>query len=321
MPSSLCPFISLAALAACAGLALAEETVLYETDFSEFEVGDDTLVGNDGWQSSHPDQAVHGTIDDVFEEGNRSGTIGFNIPEGDANVVTLWRPLNVDPIANESLIHFSADVAIIDSDNDAFDSFYFSVFNQEDELLASVVFDNTEDAFGLWRYDSEEFHDLSTSFEHSTIYQLGLTIDFANNQWSADLDDISLFDSAPFTGDATRNLGDVAVEWEITDLEDPGTNWMYFDNWKVTEETVSPDPEPDDETLFAPRIRKMANGNLRLSWDADPGESFIIEHSEDLRTWNSPGNAEITATEEGVARFVDATAAGVEARYYRVRNS
>ena len=334
------PLLTLAALLPGLGIgsALAAETILYWTDFSNFDLGDGVLVGNDGWQSSHPDQAVHGTIDDVFQDGNRSGTIGYGIPEGDAEIVTLWRPINVDPLADQSLIHFSSDLAIIDSDNGHFDSFYISVFNQQDALLASVVFDNTEDAFGIWRYDGDEFYDTLTAFDHARVYHLAFTIDYASNRWSADLDDISLFESAAFTVSptATRNLGDVAAEWEITDLDNPGTNWMYFDNWSLTQEnltpepeappnveppiTPSPDPIPLPEHPITPNISILPNGHLRLSWPAEPGTTFLVEHSQDLIAWHSDHpNAQVTATPQHHARFTDRSPHAPKTRFYRIR--
>ncbi len=319
MPSK--PSLIIPLLLALGFVSQASETVHYATDFSEFESGDDTLVGNDGWRSSHPNQGLHGTIDDVFEDGNRSGTIGYNIPQGDSNVVTLWRPINVDPAANGSLITFSVDVAVIDSDNNAYDSFYVSIFNQEDQILASVVFDNTEEAFGLWRYDGDAFHDLSISFDHVRVYPLTLTIDFANNQWSADLgDNLVLFEDAPFTvSSAVKNFGDAAVEWEVADLEDPGTNWLYFDNWIVTEKGVTtPNPEPDGLTV--PTIRRMPNGRVRLTWEATPGETFVVERSPDLVNWSADGpNSEVVAEDDGSARYVDGMANTVDVRFYRVR--
>lgn len=304
--------------------ALAAETVLYATDFSEFELGDDTLIGNDGWQSSHPNQSLHGTIDDVFEDGNRSGTIGFNIPEGDANVITLWRPINVDPIANNSLINFSANVAVIDSDNDAYDSFYISVFNQQDEVLGSVIFDNTEEAFGLWRFDGEEFHDLLLPFEHFQVYNLELSIDFSANQWSASLDgeDVALFENETLSDtNAVLNLGDIAVEWEVSDLNNSGTNWFYFDDWTVTEVReggpVGPGEAPSELT-----VRQRPNGSMAVRFVGEPEASYVVEQGADLINWEVAGpDSTVVAGADGTAVYVDGTASSVPVRYYRVRPS
>lgn len=304
-------------------MASAVESVLYETDFSEFEAGDDTLVGNDGWRSSQSDLGLHGTVDDVFEDGNRSGTIGYNIPESGTEVVILWRPVNIDPLANDSLIRFSADMAVIDSDVGGFDSFYFSIFNQENDLLGSVVFDNSEDAFGIWRYDSDTFHDLSLGFDHATRYRLSLTIDYTENVWSAGLDDISLFREAPFTvSPETRNLGDVAVEWEISEPDNPGSNWLYFDNWSLVEERRETARPGGREPGLVPRIGRTRNGGIRLSWAAASGSVFVVESTEDLVNWTSVDPPEgVVAGAEERAVFVDRSARGEAQRFYRVRKS
>ncbi|MFT5190322.1 MAG: hypothetical protein ACI957_003357, partial [Verrucomicrobiales bacterium] len=316
----LLPFVVLLWLSSS---AFAAESILYSTDFSEFELGNDTIVGNNGWMSTHPGQGVHGALDNVYEDGNRSASIGFEIPTGDADVVTMWRPIDIDPVANDSLIHFSTDLAIIDSEVDFFDSFYFSVFNQEEDVLASIVFDNTIESFGIWQYDGLDFIDLSINFEHDTVYQLAFTIDFANNAWSAYLDDLALFEESVFTvSEEVRNLGDIAAEWEITDLDNVGDNWMHFDNWSVSEETFEDGggvtPDPGQGISFTPEIAIGANGQPRLTWPANDGDRFVVEHSDDLVTWNSDlPNAQVTATADNGGVFRDSS--GVAARYYRVR--
>jgi hypothetical protein len=236
--------------------------------------------------------------------------------------VTLWRSVNRDPLASDRLIHFSTEMAIIDSDNEAYDSFYFSIFNQEDDLLASVVFDNSADAFGVWRYDSNAFHDLSQGYDHATRYQLSLTIDYTANQWSGWLDDLSLFENVPFTeSEEVRNLGDVAVEWELSDVDNPGTNWVYFDDWTLRESDRVQAP-PQEDALWLPEIVRLPNGRIRLAWEAAAGETFVVERSADLMEWEVAGrNAEVRSDDAGWARFVDRSSGGASALYYRIRRS
>lgn len=316
-PSTLNCVAALSLLGMAAPL-LAVETILYETDFSDFATGDDRLVGTDGWLGTNEGQAVHGTIAGTFEDGNIAGTLGFDIPlfEGTDNVVSIWRPINVDPVANDTLIRFSSDMAIIDSDNDLYDSFYFSVFNQDADLLAAVVFDNTIDSEGIWRYDGTEggFTDTGAPFTIDQVYDFSFTIDYANNLWSATLDDLSLFEDAPFTeSTATKDLGDVSAEWEVTDPDNAGTNWLYFDNWKVS--------EIDRETTetITPTIVRGPNKKARLNWTAAAGETFQVEYSDDLQTWKQDlADSAITVEGENGARYVDESATTVNVRYYRV---
>ena len=326
MSSTLKPSLMAGVALLCLGSALthsqAAETILYSTDFSNFEVGDDKLAGNDGWMATNEDQAVHGTIADVFGNGNVGGTLGFEIPlfAENQSVVTAWRPINIDPIADDTLIRFSTNMAIIDSDNELYDSFYFSVYNQNADVLGGVVFDNTEESGGIWRFDGTDngFDDLGLGFDFANLYDFSFTVDFANNEWSARLDDITLFEKQPFTAveDADRNLGDIAVEWEVTDPENPGTNWVYFDDWTVTEVTRETTTTID----FTPTIVRGPSGKVRLNWPAESGDRFIVEHSSNLVDWSSTlAGADFTVSGNTGARFVDDNAGTDQPRYYRVR--
>lgn len=295
---------------------LAVETILYETDFSNFAVGDDQLAGSDGWLGTNTGQAVHGTIEGTFEDGNVAGTLGFEIPtfEADDNVVSVWRPISVNPVTNDTLIRFSADIAIIDSDNALYDSFYFSVFNQNVDLLAAVVFDNTIESEGIWSYDGADFTDTRAPFNVGQVYDFSFTIDYANNLWSASLDDLSLFEDITFTeSNADKDLGDISAEWEVTDPDNAGTNWLYFDNWKVSEISR------DSDVTFTPEITLGPDNNIQLSWTAADGETFQVEYSNDLQTWMQDlADSAITVEGENGARFVDESATAQEVRFYRV---
>ncbi len=297
----------------------AAETLLYQTDFSNFPGGDGELVGRDGWESTHAGELVHGTVDDILGEGNRSGTIGFNAPESDdGNLITLYRPLGYDPLGESTpLVQFRTDLALIDSDNGYFDSFHISVYNRDERLLGSVIFDNTEEALGIWRHDGDIFEDTQAGFDHAQLYQLGIDIDYANNTWSARLDeDITLFTDAPFnaTGE-TLDLGDFSVAWEITDIENPGNNWLVFDNWEVSAlSTDAPPPNQPEEVPFL-KIDRNRRGNFTIEWDAKPNVSYQVQHSADLVTWRpvppsnrpeeAPGRANVRA--EGAARYFRVT--------------
>lgn len=308
------------ALIGCTAASSAAETILYSTDFSDFEIGDDLLVGTDEWMGTNQDEGIHGTIEGTFTDGNIAGTLGFGIPKftDDNFIASIWRPINVDPVAKDSLVQFSTDMAIIDSDNELYDSFYISVVNQNADMLASVVFDNTIESFGIWRYDGvrDGFHDTSVSYEHATVYNLSFTVDFANNLWSASLDNISLFDDALLTEtNFEKNLGDVSAEWEVNDPDNAGTNWLYFDNWTVSEITENSSPA----ITFTPSITRGPNKRVRLNWPANAGETFQVEYSDNLQTWKEDlAGSSVTVGGNGGARFVDASATTIPVRYYRV---
>ncbi|MGK0188983.1 MAG: hypothetical protein ACI9R3_004799 [Verrucomicrobiales bacterium] len=296
---------------------------LYITDFSNFPAGDGNLVGNDGWLSTHPDEEVHGTVDDFFGEGNRRATLGFFDPVTTDQIITVYRPINYDPIASDTpVIQFSASVAIVDSSDEStsFDSFYISVFNTTGNLLGSVVFDNTEADFGVWRADGLDFIDTGVSFEHEILYQLKIRIDFAANTWTATLDDAALFTDAPFSNsDAVRNLGDFSAEWEITDVQSPGDNWLLFDDWNVS--ALKNTTTPDSKNFHIARIVRRPNGNMMLRWPAENGTQYHVEYSDDLIQWkNDLPNSTVTAAQgESEATWADRRP-NTGIRYYRVRS-
>ena len=312
--------LSCLALIGCTAASFAAETLLYSTDFSDFDIGDDLLVGSDRWMGTNQGEGIHGTIEGAFTDGNVAGTLGFGIPEftEDNYIASVWRPINVEPVASDSLIRFSTNMAVVDSDNELYDSFYFSVVNQNADVLGSVIFDNTSESFGIWHYDGVEegFYDTSASYDYSMIYDLSFTVDFANNLWSASLDNISLFDDAPLTAtDFEKNLGDVSAEWEVSDPDNAGTNWLYFDNWTVSE--ITEDLATD--ITFTPSITRGPKKKVRLNWPASEGETFQVEYTDNLQTWKQDleGSA-LTVTGNNGARFVDGSATAISTRYYRV---
>ena len=299
------------------------ETILYQTDFSDFPVGDGNLVGHDGWTSTHLEEDVYGIEEGFFGDDNRSGALGFFTPKTTDQFISVFKPLNYDPIENRTpVIEFSANIAIVDSEETEFyDSFHISVFNSEADLLAGIVFDNTEEHLGIWRSDGLEFYDTDVGFEHFTLYELRLRINFEANTWSAWFGDNELFADAPFTSvDKKFDLGDFSAEWELTDVDNPGDNWMLFDDWTVKAISARPGNSTGSRQL-SPRINLRPNGNISLHWRARPNTRYQVEHSDDLSNWKADlPDSLVTATEENVpVTFVDRSRPKGNVRYYRVR--
>ena len=294
---------------------------LYHTDFSNFPLGDGKLVGQDAWMSTHPNELVHGTVDDFFTQGDRSGTLGFFIPETEDKIISVYRPLNYDPIAsNTPIIEFSANIAIVDSfETDFYDSFYLTVFNSNTKLLAGIVFDNTLDNFGIWRADGDGFFDTGVSFEHGKLYNLQIRIDFAKNTWTATLNNTPLFTATPFSNSGAKlDLGDFSAEWEISDINNPGNNWILFDDWTVGAITTG---DTVKSQFVVSQIQRLPNGDISLLWNAEPATRYQIETSPDFSNWDtSLANSLVTTgANEREGSFVDHSATSTVLRYYRVR--
>ena len=315
--------VSALVLSLSVGPATGAEVILYETDFSSFSPGENQLVGNEGWESTHPDQGLHGIDNTILEDGNESGFLGFKAPS-EGKLITLFRPLDYDPIAEgKPHVNFSVNLAVVDStaENEHFDSFHFSIYNRNVELLAGITFNNDEADLPLLRYDGNELISTGSSFKHAILTPLDFSINFETNRWSAAFDGISLFENEVFSDtDRTLDLGDISAEWDLTDEENPGNNWIVFDDWKVSaSDTATEQPEapaPRGEIIL--RITRRPNGNVRLSFKTDPNVSYQIEYSNDLVDWKSDLPNSTVSTAEPEASFMDRTARG-QRRYYRIR--
>ncbi|HUF61114.1 MAG TPA: hypothetical protein VMN36_03490 [Verrucomicrobiales bacterium] len=308
--------LSAAAGLVSTGAAGAQETVLYGTDFSEFPVGLDMLAPNEGWLTTNPGEGVHGIAEGVMPGLGRSGFVGDGNPSTDW--VSVYRPLSYDPVASGTPeVHWSLRFLVEDSSNGRYDSFFFSLYNETEELLAAVVLDNTEEFFGLWRYDGEDYNDLFIAFQHGVVHELEITLDFAANRWSVTFDGEDLFtDEVLHAGVQDLDLGDFAAEWELFNELLPGDNLLYFDEWRVT----ATGPGEGGEVFAVRSIERLENGDVRLTWPAQGGEVFRVEHSPELLDWRDDLPDSLVTVGAGALEgvFVDPMPDAM-ARYYRVR--
>ena len=288
------------------------------TDFEAFAVGEDTLIGNDGWLGSEAGGATHGILDDTIENEGKSAYLGSNPAEND--VVSVWRPLDYDPIGTgNSIVTVNTLLGIHDSTNEQYDSFHISIFNREENRLAGFVLDNRIDTFGAWRSDgTDNFSDLDTGFEHDVVYDIEMRIDFDANRWSLDVDDIPLFADQVFTNtNHPLDLGDVSFEWELSDIDNPGDNWITFDNLRV-EATGSGGGV--EEALAVSEIRRTQR-RIRITWPSVAGAEYQIEHSDDMIDWQQSLADSRVIADGNSTTFVDRTAGNTRRRYYRVRKT
>ena len=66
---------------------------------------------------------------------------------------------------------------------------------------------------------------------------------------------------------------------------------------------------------YAPvTVKKQSNGNFILDAYGSPGESFDIQASTNLQTWQDLGD--VIADTNGVVQFVDTNASSFPARFY-----
>lgn len=136
-------------------------------------------------------------------------------------------------------------------------------------------------------------------------------MDFANNRWSAWLDDANLVNNQPMTtSGATLNLGDIGAVWYITNTNAPGDNFLLFDDYQITADVAAP-AEAQVEFLG----RTIENWALVRVYGPD-GSRWSVDASSDLINWTALKTNVISGSSFDQ---VDTTAPGFANRFYRAR--
>ena len=312
------PGLLLFAILLPAGAATPEyeirETVL-ATGFEASEGFDPelSLAGQNGW-------ILYGDggngLGSFYEEGEMQAYIGYNPPltEENEGFASLYHPFALNEFPeNAPIVTFRVSMEIVDSTNGERDIFGWTFYNLEEEPapLFSLQFDN-ETKLILYAL-GHKGEPVSTGFtyEHETLYDLVVRVDFSRNSWTANMGESVIARDLPVAGKGTDlSLSSVDAFWHIFTLESPGDNFMIFDDYSITREGPrSP----------APRIRiqgLLPGGQSVLSLRGEPGASYHLEASLDLRNWIRIHTG-VLSPEGGEDSFVDTNAPLVPTRFYR----
>jgi hypothetical protein len=299
--------------------------ILYETDFDDFPTGPNAWAGTQGWISNDTTSGAQSIDEEVVPALFKTASLGFSQPLNDFTFVAL--NLGYDHLASSApVVEIDALMGIEDSTNGRRDDFYLSIYNSSGNSLASIRFDNqSPDAlnsqFGIWREDGVLQFDTLTDFFPGELFNLIVTIDLANNTWSADIFLLSdspplpLFTDAPFT--ATNDpidLGFLAFEWNLSSL----TPFGHGDNFLLVADVTVQSLVDAPELLVTSEFDD--GGAISLSWETADGWTDQVEYSSDLVTWLSdlPNS---TFTAPGPASFTTPGDPQVPLRYYRVRRT
>lgn len=127
---------------------------LYSTDFSDFPVGEDQLVGYDGWEGTNIGQGVHGIDAEAIAGIGQSAYLGAAPPSLGTEAVSVFRPL-ASPVTSEAVVEFQTVFGIAASTQGGEDifTFTFTFYNADDDYLAAIQFDTALLDYGIWQDD------------------------------------------------------------------------------------------------------------------------------------------------------------------------
>jgi len=290
-----------------------QPVVVYSTGFERDEGFDPALplIGQSSWVGSG--SGGNGILTNSFTRSGQAAYIGFAAPEGRDEFLNVWRPLSPAPISsNQTLVTFSVLMHLVDSNNNQFDDFRWSVYNTNEARLFTVNFDNVSRDIFYALDDTKGFISTGLGFDNAGYYELVIKMNFARNLWSAALNGSIIINSKPITTKgAALNLGDIDAVWAIHQVGSPGNNYMIFDDYLVTAEATPSIPPVIEQLGFS------TNGRFQLRLYGEQGLTYLIEASIDLRQWQSIG--EVTAPTGGILDFQDTAATRSSSRFYRAR--
>ncbi len=180
-----------------------------------------------------------GVLYDVFIDGGQQAFIGYYEPDWGDDMLAVWPTVNHTPnLASRPVVKFSVLMAIVDSENYAWDDFHWEAYNTAGKRLFALDFDNyLMDIYYVLddgQYHDSNFRPDAADFENETIYLLEVTMDFARNRWSATLDGEPLVTELPITTTGLDlTLGDLDAVWVPYDSFWAGDNFMLFDDYAL----------------------------------------------------------------------------------------
>jgi hypothetical protein len=290
-------------------------TTLYSTQFEAAEGYNANLdlIGQNGWTGSG--SGGNGLVTNYFPGvgGLQQAYIGYNPPLPNEVFLSTWRAINLAPVpTNTPIVKFSVLLGIYGSDNGERDDFYWSVYNSHGDRLFTLDFDNyyLNVYYGL--DGTNKLVTTGRTFTNNIPYTLLITMNYAQNQWSATLGGVGLVTNKPITTvGAPLNLGDIDAVWSVFTTNAPGNNYMVFDNYLVTAETVSIPPAK------LATLGRTADNQFLLRLTGPSGYRYAIEATTNLVNWVA---LKTNVVSDGSFDYVDTTAPNFpRRRYYRAR--
>jgi len=251
------------------------------------------------------------TEPNAFPGFGQQAYVGFFPPTTQERDTFVWRPINLATIPTETpIIQFTVLLEIVDSTNRHFDEFQWIVSNTAERPLLTISLENNSREIFFIRDGIDTFQSTGVKFENNVRYAFELTMNFAENTWSAKLDGALLASAQPIALPATlRDLGDVAAAWVVKEIATPGDNFMVFDSYEITALPVGPEIPPVLTALG------FVNGQFTLRLQGVNSKTYAIERSTGLQEWDEIWR-DVAAG--GAFEFRDPDPSGAQ-RAYRAR--
>ena len=212
----------------------ADSVTLYDSQGFEFDSGYDPrflLTGQMDWVGQGT--GGNGLVTNLFSGRGQQAYVGYFPPTETEDTLNVWRPLDLAPQRLQfPLVKFSVTMQIVDSVNNSYDDFRWSVYNTNGLRLFTLDFDNYAGVISYSLNDTNGFVSTGFTFDNVGPYDLEINMNFSSNIWSAFLNDAVIVNGKQMSASDTveLSLGDIDAVWAIRDPKKPGDNFMVFDD-------------------------------------------------------------------------------------------
>ncbi|MDP6794808.1 MAG: hypothetical protein QF721_10570 [Verrucomicrobiota bacterium] len=295
--------------------ALCQARTVYHTGFEakqDFDI-EFTLMGQGGWQGEGT--GGNGLVEDNFEGMGQQAYLGYwPAEEVDETYTSLWQPVKgIGP--EETRITVTVLLMFVDSTNGHRDDFRWTLYNDNVQRLVTLDFDNVTRNIN-YALDDDLFLPTGYSFEYEALYDLKFVMDFAANTWTVSVGDEDIVSKKKLTTKGSSlAFGDIGPTWVYRDPENPGNNYLVFDDYQVMTERSTPLP-PSPPTLEW--TGWVEDGGALLRLDGSDESGYIVEYSGDLVNWHI---LEAAKPGDTGAEIEDIDAPDDEQRFYRARTA
>lgn len=298
--------------------APAAPRILFETGFEKFEGYDPDfdLAGQGGWVGigSGGNGVLAGPVDGFK---GQVAYVGFTAPAGTNDLLNLFRPVGLVPVGNAlPLITFEVSFMVFDSTTNApyFDDFRWSAYNTREERLFTLDFDNEAQEINFILDDGKGFRSTGWSFRAGDPYDLVISMNFARNLWTAEVNGAVVVNAQPMTTRGAKlDLNEMDAVWAIRTPGRPGDNFMVFDDYRLTALPV------DEIPPVLEYAGQLTTGPVLIRVLGEPGVNYVVEQTVDFVNWVQVA-AGRAPSPEGVLELRDETALRSDRRFYRARS-